>query len=74
LTEIIGVWRKLHNEELHILYSLPDVIGMIKSRRRHVASIMEKRYAYRIFVGKLAGKKPLGSPRQIWKIRWIVEK
>jgi hypothetical protein len=31
--EVMGDWRKLHNEELHNLYSSPCVIRMIKSRR-----------------------------------------
>jgi hypothetical protein len=52
--EIIGHWRKLHNEELHNLYSPPDIIRMIKSRRMrwagHVARMREKRNAYRILV------------------------
>jgi hypothetical protein len=62
-----GGWRKLHNEELHNLYSLPNIIKMIKSRRmrwaRHVARMEEKRNAYRILVGKQEGTRPLGSPR-----------
>jgi hypothetical protein len=65
--EIIGGWRKLHNEELHNLYSLPNVIRMIKSRRTrwagHVACIGEKRNAYRIMVGKPEGKRPLERPK-----------
>jgi hypothetical protein len=50
--EVMGGWRKLHNEELHNLYSSPSIIRMIKSRRLrragHVARIGEKRNAYRI--------------------------
>jgi hypothetical protein len=50
----MGDWRKLHNEELHNLYSSPN--RMIKSRRMrlagHVARMGEKRNAYRILVGK----------------------
>jgi hypothetical protein len=45
--EVIGGWRKLHNEELHNLYSSPSIIRMIKSRRMrlagHVARMGEKR-------------------------------
>jgi hypothetical protein len=53
--EVTGGWRKLHNEELHNLYSSPSIIRMIKSRRMrwagHVAQMGEKRNAYRILVG-----------------------
>jgi hypothetical protein len=63
-------WRKLHNEELHNLYSSPSIIRMIKSRRMtwagHVARMGEKRNAYRILVGKPEGKRPLGRPRCRW--------
>jgi hypothetical protein len=55
IDEMMGDWRKLHNEELHNLYSSPNIIRMIKSRRirwaRHVARMGEKRNAYRILVG-----------------------
>jgi hypothetical protein len=68
--EVTGVWRKLHNEELHNLYSSPSIIRMIKSRRmkwaEHAARIVEKRNAYRILVGKTEGKRPLGRPRRRW--------
>jgi hypothetical protein len=51
--EVTAGWRKLHNEELHNLYSSPSIIRMIKSRRMrwagHVARMGEKRNAYRIF-------------------------
>jgi hypothetical protein len=61
-------WRKLHNEELHSLYSSPSIIRMIKSRRMklagHVARMGEKRIAYRILVGKPEEKRPLGRPRR----------
>jgi hypothetical protein len=62
--------RKLHNEELRILYSSPSIIRMIKGRRMrwagHVARMEEKRNAYRILVGKPEGKRPLGRPRRRW--------
>jgi hypothetical protein len=67
-----GGWRKLHNEDIHNLYSSPNIIRMIKSRRmrwtRHVAQMREKRniYIYRILVGKPEGKRPLGRPRHKW--------
>jgi hypothetical protein len=54
--EVTGGWRKLHNEELHNVYSSPSKIRIIKSRRMrwagHVARMGEKRNAYRILVGK----------------------
>jgi hypothetical protein len=68
--EMTGDWRKLHNEELHNLYSLLNIIRMIKSRRMrwvgHVARMGWKRNAYRILVGKPKGKRPLGRPRYRW--------
>jgi hypothetical protein len=68
--EVMGDWRKLHNEELHNLYSSPNIIRMIKSGRMrwagHVARIGEKRKAYRILVGKPEGKRPRGRPRRRW--------
>jgi hypothetical protein len=67
---VTGGWRKLHDEELHNLYSSPNTIRMIKSRRirwaGHVARMGEKWNAYRILVGKPEGKRPLGRPRRRW--------
>jgi hypothetical protein len=67
---VTGEWRKLHNEELHDLYSLPSLIRIIKSRRMrcasHVARIGEKRNAYRLLVGKPEGKRPQGRSRHRW--------
>jgi hypothetical protein len=67
---VTGGWRKLHNEELHNLYSSPSIIRMIKSRRRrwagHVARRGETKNAHRIFVGNPEGKRPLGRPRPRW--------
>jgi hypothetical protein len=37
--EVIGGWRKLHNEELHNFYSLPSIIRMIKSRRMRLGHL-----------------------------------
>ncbi|KAJ4429870.1 hypothetical protein ANN_22074 [Periplaneta americana] len=69
--EITGEWRKLHNAELHALYSSPDIIRNIKSRRLrwagHVASMGESRNAYRMLVGRPEGKRPLGRPRRRWE-------
>jgi hypothetical protein len=68
--EVTGEWRKLHNEELHDLYSSPSIIRIIKSRRMrwagHVARMGEKRNAYRLLVRKPEGKGPLGRPRRRW--------
>jgi hypothetical protein len=65
--EVTGEWRKMYNEELHILYSSPDIIWHIKPRRMgwagHVARMGEKRKVCRILVGKPEGKRPLGRPR-----------
>jgi hypothetical protein len=65
-----GGWRKLHNEELHNLYSSPSIIRMTKSRRirwvGHVVRRARKRNAYRILVGKPEEKRPLGRPRRSW--------
>jgi hypothetical protein len=67
---MMGGWRKLHNEELHDLYSLPSIIRIIKSRRMrwagHVARMGEKGNVYRSLVGKPESKRPLGRPRHRW--------
>jgi hypothetical protein len=67
---VTGGWRKLHNEELHNLYSLPSIIRIIKSRRMrwagHVERMGEKRNVYRLLLGKPEGKRPLGRPRRRW--------
>jgi hypothetical protein len=68
--EVMGGWRKLHNEEIHDWYSSPSIIRMMNSRRmrwaRHVAQQGEKRIAYRLFGGKSERMKPLGRPRRRW--------
>jgi hypothetical protein len=69
--EVTGEWRKLHNEELNDLYSLPNIVRVIKSSRirwaGHVARMGEGRGVYRVVVGKPEGKRPLGSPRRRWE-------
>jgi hypothetical protein len=72
---VTGGWRKLHNEELHNLYSSPSIIRMINSGRLrwagHLARLSEQRNACRILVGKAEGKSPLGRPRRrLTKIWW----
>ena len=68
--EVTGEWRRLHNEELNDLYSSPNIVWVIKSRRMrwagHVAIMGEERGAYRISVGKPEGKRPLGRRRRRW--------
>ena len=69
--EVTGQWRKLHNEELNDLYSLPNIVRVVKSRRMrwagHVARMEENRVVYRVFVGKPEGKRPLERPRRRWE-------
>jgi hypothetical protein len=64
-------WRKLHNDELHSLYSSPNIFRVIKSRRmrwaRHVAHMGEDRNIYRVLVGRPEGKRPLRRPRPRWE-------
>jgi hypothetical protein len=66
-----GSWRKLHNDELHDLYSSPNIVRVIKSRRmrwaRNVARMGKGRSVYRILVGRPEGKTPLGRPRRRWE-------
>jgi hypothetical protein len=63
-------WRKLHNGELYSLYSSPNIVRVIKSRRLrsvgHVARLGEGRSVYRVLVGRPEGKRPLGRPRRRW--------
>jgi hypothetical protein len=65
--EVTGEWRKLHNEELHNLYSSPYIITQVKSRQMrwagHVACMGEERKVYKVLVGKPEGRRPLGRPR-----------
>ena len=66
--EVTGKWRKLHNEEVNDLYSLPNIVRVVISRRMrwagHVARMGEDRVVQRVLVGKPEGKRPLGRPRR----------
>jgi len=68
--EVTGEWRKLHNEKLRDLYSLPNIVRVVKTRRMrwagHVARMGEGRGVHRALVGK-QGKRPLRRPRRRWE-------
>jgi hypothetical protein len=65
--EVTGGCRKLHNEELHGLYSSPGIIRVIKARRMRWAGQGVVRGAYNILVGRPEGRRPLGRPRRRWE-------
>jgi len=69
--EVRGEWKTLHNAELNDLYSSPNIVRLIKSRRMrwagHVARMGDRRGVYSVLVGKLEGKRPLGTPRCRWE-------
>jgi len=69
--EVTGYWRKLHNEELRYLYSLPSIVRVVKSRRMrwagHVVRMGKGRGVHSVLVGKPEGKRPLGRPRRRWE-------
>jgi hypothetical protein len=73
-----GSWRKFHNDELHNVYSSPNIVRVIKSRRMrwagHVARMGTGNGVYRVLVGRPEGKRPLGRPRHRWGItlRWAL--
>jgi hypothetical protein len=68
---VTGEWRKLHNEELNNLYSLPNIVRVVKLRRMrwagHVARMGKDKSVHRVLVGKPEGKRPLGRPRRKWE-------
>jgi len=68
--EVMGEWRRLHNGELNDLYSSPNIVQVIKSRRMrwagHVERMGEERGVYRVLVGKPEGRIPVGRPRRRW--------
>ena len=69
--EVTGEWRKLLKEELRDLYSLPNIVRVVKSRimrwAGHVAHMEEGRDMYRVLVGKREGKTPLWRRRRRWE-------
>jgi hypothetical protein len=69
--EVTREWRRLHNKEFYALYSSPNIIRVIKSRRLrwagHVACMGESRGAYMALVGKPEGRRPLERPRRRWE-------
>jgi hypothetical protein len=69
--EVDGSRRKLHNGELHNLYSSPNIVRVIKARRLrwegHVVRMGEGRGVYRVLVGKPEGKRPLGRSTRRWE-------
>jgi hypothetical protein len=77
--EVTGGWRKLHNKELHGLYSSPGIARVIKARRMrwagHVAHMGEVRGTYNILVGRPERRRPLGRSRHRWEDNiWILGK
>ena len=69
--EVTGDWTKLHKEELRDVYSLPNIVRLVKSRRMrwagHVARMGNGRGVHRVLVGKPEGKRPVGRPRLRWE-------
>ena len=75
-TYLCNVRFTLHSEELNNLYTLPNIVRVVKSRRKrwagHVARMGEDRGVHKVLVGKPEGKRSLGRPRRRWdNIKWI---
>jgi hypothetical protein len=76
---VTGEWRRLHNEELYDLYSSPNIIQVIKSRKirwaRYVARTGYRKEAYRV-LGMPEGKTQLVRPRRGWEVilKWVFRK
>jgi hypothetical protein len=73
--EVTGEWQKLHNEEFNDLYSLHNIVWVIKSRMRwvdHVAWMGEGSGTYRVLMGKPEGKRLLGRPRHRWEVNIMI--
>jgi hypothetical protein len=68
--EVMGEWRKLHNEELHNLYSSTDIIRQVKSKANEVGRACRTHgrgeNVFKVLMGKPKGKRPLGRPRRRW--------
>ena len=68
--EVTGEWKRLHNKELYALYSSPHIIRVIRSRKLkwagHAARMGERTGVYRVLMGKLEARRPLGRPRRGW--------
>jgi hypothetical protein len=68
---LTGKWRKLYNEELNELYCSPSIVRVIKSKRMrwagHVARMGDRRGVYRVLVGKIERRRPLGGTRRRWE-------
>ena len=84
--EVPGLWRRMHNEKQNYLYSSPNIVRVIKSRRMrwagHVARMGEERWAYRVLVGRPEGKNhrgdlgvdgwiKLGWISRRWDVDWV---
>jgi hypothetical protein len=69
-------WRKLHIDELHVVYSVPNIVRVTKSRRMSWAGLVackgEGRGVYGVLVGRHEGKRPLGRPKYRWEIEGMM--
>jgi hypothetical protein len=69
--EVTGEWSTFFSEELHQLYSSPNIVRVIKSRRMrcagHVTRMVKESVVCSVLVGNMTGKKPRGRPRRRWE-------